>query len=63
VELRVGYEKQGILVSHLLQSQKTEFKEKKQVIQSDQDMYMYELGWMRWKLLLYDLSLSMYKLF
>ena len=28
----------------------------KQVIQSDQDVHMYGLWWMEWKLLLYDLS-------
>ena len=27
-----------------------------QVIQSDQDVHMYGLWWMKWKLLLYDLS-------
>ena len=35
---------------------KTGSKEKKQVIQSDQDVHVYGLWWKEWKFLLYDLS-------
>ena len=35
---------------------KTVSKEKKQVIQSDQDVHVHGLWWMEWKHLLYDLS-------
>ena len=46
---------------HIYCKVKNRIQREKQVIQSDQDVHFYELGWMRWKLLLY--VLSMYKLF
>ena len=42
-------------IAHIAKS-KTRSKEEKQVIQSDQDVHVYGLWWMEWKLLLYDLS-------
>ena len=35
---------------------KDRIQREKQVIQSDQDVHVYGLWWMKWKLLLYDLS-------
>ena len=35
---------------------KDRIQREKQVIQSDQDVHVYGLWWMEWKLLLYDLS-------
>ena len=35
---------------------KNRIQREKQIIQSDQDVHVYRLWWMEWKLLLYDLS-------
>ena len=41
---------------HIYCKVKNRIQREKQVIQSDQDVHVYGLCWMEWKLLLYDLS-------
>ena len=41
---------------HIYCKVKNRIQREKQIIQSDQDVHVYGLWWMEWKLLLYDLS-------
>ena len=49
--------KDNAYLYHMYCKVKDRIQREKQVIQSNQDVHVYGLWWMEWKLLLYDLSL------